>query len=146
MTKSDSDETGEAPMSLPWRWEAWWFPELLRCRSDDERKQLFDLFNRRRGQFWTWQIVTTGLAIGAASAIGDLTLGRWMRVEWVRIALFMLVAGGVGAGVSLLRLRPLRRYLREQLHARGVAICVRCGYDLTGNVSGRCPECGQPMA
>ena len=20
--------------------------------------------------------------------------------------------------------------------------CVRCGYDLTGNVSGRCPECG----
>ncbi len=20
--------------------------------------------------------------------------------------------------------------------------CPRCGYDLTGNVSGRCPECG----
>ncbi|MFH1748613.1 MAG: hypothetical protein ABIG44_16380 [Planctomycetota bacterium] len=20
--------------------------------------------------------------------------------------------------------------------------CIRCGYDLTGNVSGRCPECG----
>lgn len=22
--------------------------------------------------------------------------------------------------------------------------CQRCGYDLTGNVSGRCPECGSP--
>jgi hypothetical protein len=22
--------------------------------------------------------------------------------------------------------------------------CVECGYDLTGNVSGKCPECGQP--
>jgi hypothetical protein len=22
--------------------------------------------------------------------------------------------------------------------------CVHCGYDLTGNVSGRCPECGEP--
>lgn len=24
--------------------------------------------------------------------------------------------------------------------------CQRCGYDLTGNVSGRCPECGTPIA
>lgn len=22
--------------------------------------------------------------------------------------------------------------------------CARCGYNLTGNVSGRCPECGTP--
>lgn len=26
----------------------------------------------------------------------------------------------------------------------GVPSCVVCGYDLTGNVSGACPECGQP--
>lgn len=24
--------------------------------------------------------------------------------------------------------------------------CSRCGYDLTGNVSGVCPECGTPIA
>ena len=24
--------------------------------------------------------------------------------------------------------------------------CEKCGYDLTGNVSGRCPECGSPIA
>lgn len=24
--------------------------------------------------------------------------------------------------------------------------CVQCGYDLTGNVSGVCPECGRPIA
>lgn len=24
-------------------------------------------------------------------------------------------------------------------------VCARCGYDLTGNVSGRCPECGTPI-
>jgi len=23
--------------------------------------------------------------------------------------------------------------------------CQTCGYDLTGNVSGRCPECGAPV-
>ena len=26
------------------------------------------------------------------------------------------------------------------------AICIHCGYCLTGNVSGRCPECGHPIA
>jgi len=24
--------------------------------------------------------------------------------------------------------------------------CRKCGYNLTGNISGRCPECGQPFA
>ena len=32
---------------------------------------------------------------------------------------------------------PLRRY-----HRRKRGLCVRCGYNLTGNVSGVCPECG----
>lgn len=32
---------------------------------------------------------------------------------------------------------PLRRYRR-----RRKGLCVGCGYDLTGNVSGVCPECG----
>ena len=32
---------------------------------------------------------------------------------------------------------PLRRYRR-----RRNGLCLKCGYDLTGNVSGVCPECG----
>lgn len=32
---------------------------------------------------------------------------------------------------------PLRRYRRRK---RG--LCLKCGYNLTGNVSGVCPECG----
>ena len=32
---------------------------------------------------------------------------------------------------------PVRRYRR-----RRKGLCVKCGYDLTGNVSGICPECG----
>ena len=34
---------------------------------------------------------------------------------------------------------------RSRRHSRRVGCCAQCGYDLTGNVSGRCPECGQPM-
>jgi hypothetical protein len=27
----------------------------------------------------------------------------------------------------------------------GHAVCVNCGYNLTGNISGVCPECGKPI-
>jgi len=39
-----------------------------------------------------------------------------------------------------------RRLLREQLTARGVPICIGCGYDLRGQVEPRCPECGRPAS
>ena len=35
---------------------------------------------------------------------------------------------------------PLRRHRRRK---RG--LCVQCGYNLAGNVSGVCPECGEAM-
>jgi hypothetical protein len=35
---------------------------------------------------------------------------------------------------------PLRRWRR-----RDTGLCRRCGYNLTANVSGRCPECGAPV-
>ena len=38
---------------------------------------------------------------------------------------------------------PMRKHLREQLIARGVPICLRCGYDVKGLAKPRCPECGE---
>lgn len=39
------------------------------------------------------------------------------------------------------------RYFRNRhRYARVVAAqCARCGYDLSGNASGRCPECGESI-
>jgi hypothetical protein len=45
----------------------------------------------------------------------------------------------------LLSIYPAYVFLREPLrHWRRSrkGLCVKCGYDLTGNVSGTCPECG----
>lgn len=48
------------------------------------------------------------------------------------------------------RLRPVCRRVRDRaaLEARGRAerLCTACGYDLTANASGRCPECGRRVA
>jgi hypothetical protein len=32
---------------------------------------------------------------------------------------------------------------RQRQERRAKGLCERCGYDLTGNVSGVCPECGE---
>jgi len=36
--------------------------------------------------------------------------------------------------------------LLERRHRPKVGHCAECGYDLTGNISGRCPECGTPTS
>lgn len=36
---------------------------------------------------------------------------------------------------------PLRRWRRGRK-----GLCVKCGYDLTGNTSGVCPECGEALS
>ena len=35
---------------------------------------------------------------------------------------------------------------RREERLRAAGRCTYCGYDLTGNVSGVCPECGTPVA
>lgn len=87
-------------------------------------------------------VTATGLAVchGAvllvASAFDSRTFygGAVMRVvpamAWVAVTGLLLVSTLIGWVV-----RP--RYVR--------GTCRACGYDLTGNVSGRCPECGSPL-
>ncbi|MBU0617500.1 MAG: hypothetical protein KKI02_07270 [Planctomycetes bacterium] len=58
-------------------------------------------------------------------------------LRWVNIPLWLpLVVAAVPTGVLFWRDR--RRTPPGH--------CQNCGYDLTGNVSGRCPECGTPTA
>ncbi len=51
------------------------------------------------------------------------------------------------AGTTMDTACRLQRYVVQELagtfiRAPGPGDCAQCGYDLTGNVSGRCPECG----
>jgi hypothetical protein len=61
----------------------------------------------------------------------------WIAPDWfVGAPLWFAVAAALP--FPLLRLRGWQRHRRAA--RRG--LCQRCGYDLTGNVSGACPECG----
>jgi hypothetical protein len=45
--------------------------------------------------------------------------------------------------IPLTAIRPLVRWRRQRRERQG--LCVRCRYNLTGNQSGVCPECGTPI-
>jgi hypothetical protein len=71
----------------------------------------------------------------AANALGQIVLaggGPGACVGFVLLPSYCVGSAATGA--------ILARLVRGKSHAPGQ--CQRCGYDLTGNVSGRCPECG----
>jgi hypothetical protein len=57
-----------------------------------------------------------------------------VRVPYLVLAAASLVPAAVTVPLFLRRRRPASRAGR----------CTACDYDLTGNVSGVCPECGKP--
>ena len=83
-----------------------------------------------------------------------LVLGVYVAGAVVLWPLFITATslGGIPAGVVVLIAVPaclwylLDRpvWLRRRRLRRGH--CEHCGYDLTGNVSGVCPECGTPTS
>ncbi len=68
---------------------------------------------------------------------GDTHVARsgWLKVP-VWLPLMLLSVYPIIAFVR----GPLRRYRRRKRNQ-----CDGCGYDLTGNESGRCPECGKAI-
>lgn len=61
--------------------------------------------------------------------------------------LFLYSVGVVATGIAcrlLTYLGHLDAEVRRAARLRNLGHCAGCGYDLTGNVSGLCPECGAP--
>jgi|GEM_PF-3045227 len=66
----------------------------------------------------------------------DTWFSKWLIVQTPASFLFCVLL--VYPVVALIR-SPARRRRRR----RREGLCLRCGYDLKGNVSGTCPECGE---
>ncbi len=97
--------------------------------------------NHHRYADWAW---------GATAALGIMG-AFWCASGWVRPSGSARVVPGdrdmpwwFWALALLLALVAARWwYLSWAVrHRPRMGCCGKCGYDLTGNVSGRCPECG----
>jgi len=107
---------------------------------------------------WSWLVgilgggficlIVTGVCIGAilhTAVVRNFVLGGPLRYAIFGVLLPLLL--GVLAGVQACRVivRMDVQSLRAKVtrdDGQGLACCPNCGYDLTGNVSGICPECG----
>ena len=78
-------------------------------------------------------ITVSAVAALTAFCVATITFRAFGRVTLV-VALILVPVG-------LMFVANLRQNRQHRRLTRG--LCVRCGYDLTGNVSGVCPECGR---
>ncbi len=142
---------GEGVWSLEERLCLWVWPELRRLDSVSERKRAL---RHVELMFWGRGLLTPSsvglIGVGAFIVAGIILTLIVLRFASHRLLVtaspFVLLGCAIMVGWLSFHLgyrgpgqRILRRYLRE----RGMPTCVKCGYDLTGNVSGRCPECGK---
>lgn len=84
-------------------------------------------------EWWIWPWTKLEWTLPHYSNRMQSTYGQWEEYVlplWVPILLFAALA--------------IRASLRIR-RSRRTGACARCGYDLTGNVSGRCPECATPV-
>lgn len=124
-----------------------YYPELARFPSAEAareaRSKWYQMMYRRPG-FW---LALIGYAVLAALVLASIfiALRRW--VQFSSTVISVVVASFVSASsmiaVTGIYRHRFRRFLRRELLALGVPICLECGYDLTCNTSHRCPECGK---
>ena len=116
-------------------------PELTLLEPGPERQRMFQqAVNGPRTLVAAFLVVVgpTGLFVLWDKLVASIPS------SWSLYLMFMLYLLGLGAAIWFMR-RGIRRRLREQLAKKGVPVCIPSGYNLTGNESGVCPECGTAM-
>lgn len=76
---------------------------------------------------------------GQSSASGLYHRSATYRLPWTTFA-------GIALLFGILPLRSLIRGPLRTRYRRRRGLCLKCGYNLTGNLSGVCPECGTALA
>jgi hypothetical protein len=123
-----------------------WPPELARFATTDDAKEATHAWSKRQiktATFWIGLIVYTAL-VGMVVAVVLVLIRPWLPLP---ASAFGGVVGGVTGGTGFVAMnvywrQAYRRFLRQRLNEMGIPICMKCAYDLTGNTSGVCPECG----
>ena len=117
------------------------FPELTLFADARERWKALKAARKTRRLF-RYRAVLIGVYILVAGAAWPfLRRHAGLPEPWLYAVLVGLAYATSTIADVLLGRRIVSRRLRDQLRARGVSICLECGYDLRAGGT-RCPECG----
>ena len=118
------------------------FPELGRLANWKMRRKALSVAIEEvsaRWQYW-------------AAVAGIVVVSGWFQFSMRRLGIppdWRHLARWTGVCVTLMACwilllsfkKTIRRSLWRTLVSQGILCCTSCGYDLTGNTSGVCPEC-----
>ncbi len=111
------------------------YPEVRRFPKYADAERIVENPERPR-RYW----VEYAAALGGAACL-TIPIGGFLPGSLSGVSTAMLV--WCGLCVVGWRWRWFtRQKLRKELAARGIPICIRCGYDIRGLTDARCPECG----
>ncbi len=117
-------------------------PEIALFETDDQRKtamrHALSVTSHGSWRLWAWTLLYVLSVVGTIYGVLFLeTLFPLVSSIASKVMPLVLAATCLWFCRSLLRKR-----LRVLLAAKGMPICIPCGYDLRGQVAARCPECG----
>lgn len=96
----------------------------------------------RPSRLWVYMLVLACTIFGA-SIVLERFLASWGLSRNVVVIIIGVTCSMIGGlGMILVCRREVIRIMRKFLQEQGVAICLLCGYDLRGQMTPRCPECG----
>ncbi len=116
-------------------------PELILLEPGPERQRMLQQAvngPRTRAAAFLVVVGATGLFVLWDKLVASVPS------SWSLHLLSMLCLIGFGIAIWFSR-QDIRRRLRAQLAKKGIPVCIPCGYNLTGNESGVCPECGSAV-
>ncbi|GMU20560.1 MAG: hypothetical protein AMXMBFR13_06570 [Phycisphaerae bacterium] len=94
-----------------------------------------------------WRAVVESVLIASGAAATNGLLISLSNRRWESAATFGVNCAAASAVMVLFRLVALWavRSFGHKIVLQTGSLCWTCGYDLTGNLSGVCPECGTPI-
>ena len=126
------------------------FSELEQLETKEERQAVYEQALKKvykRPRFWLYMILGT-VILPAVATIIFVRFGRAVPMPlWLNGAMIGgIVSGSLVASWEFVFRRAIEEQIRLEMVARGIPVCLGCGYDLRGQVEPRCPECGRPFS
>ncbi len=124
--------------------------EFTHFEGAQERRDAVERAKRApRRRLW-WRLLRRCLVIVPAALVAyevAQLIGRTVSIpdRYLEVVCMGVVFGATAWGELWVAARRIRLNLRRRLNDQGAVVCMRCGYDLRGQVERRCPECGEPF-